>query len=88
MRDLDRIAEFASKQGQEAMEAAIDAIAHGVELLARHPLAGRRVEHGFRELVISRGKTGYIALYDFRARERLVVILAIRHQREAGYIEE
>jgi hypothetical protein len=36
--------------------------------------------------VISRGKTGYLALYHYdEARDRILV-LAIRHQREAGFI--
>ena len=38
-----------------------------------------------RELIISHGKTGYIALYEYSSGERLVRILAVRHQREAGY---
>ncbi|MDR3479759.1 MAG: type II toxin-antitoxin system RelE/ParE family toxin [Burkholderiaceae bacterium] len=39
-----------------------------------------------RELVISRGKTGYVALYSFEADQGAVLILAIRHRREAGNI--
>jgi hypothetical protein len=38
-----------------------------------------------RELVISRGRTGYVALYDWLEAVDAVVILALRHQREAGY---
>jgi plasmid stabilization system protein ParE len=38
-----------------------------------------------RELVISYGRTGYVALYRVAARGDRVEILAIRHQREAGY---
>lgn len=63
----------------------IDLISEAVELLDHHPLVGRKAEDGLRELVISRGKTGYIALYDYFADDDLVVVLAIRHQREAGY---
>jgi plasmid stabilization system protein ParE len=36
-----------------------------------------------RELVISHGRDGYVALY--RVRAGTVVVLAVRHQREAGY---
>ena len=67
------------------MEAVVDVIADAVEVLARHPLIGRLAEHAMRELVISRGKTGYIALYDYDADDDRVVILALRAQREAGY---
>ena len=38
-----------------------------------------------RELVISHGATGYLALYRFDAARALVRILRIRHQREAGF---
>ena len=63
-------------------------IAEAVELLARHPLIGRPVEHPLRELVISRGRTGYVALYSFEENQDAVLILAIRHQREVGYLGE
>jgi len=67
------------------MQAVIDRIAEAVEVLEHHPLIGRIAEDGLRELVISRGKTGYVALYDYDPDDELVVILAIRAQREAGY---
>ena len=54
-------------------------------LMKRHPLIGKIVEHGLRELVISRGRTGYVALYSFEETQETVLVLAIRHQREAGY---
>lgn len=83
--DLDRLAEFVADQGAAAATAVIDLIAEAVELLVHHPEIGRPAEHGLRELVISRGKTGYVALYDFDDVNDLVIILAIRAQREAGY---
>jgi hypothetical protein len=36
-------------------------------------------------LVISHGKTGNIALYEYSPIEKLVRVVAIRHQREVGY---
>jgi plasmid stabilization system protein ParE len=48
-------------------------------------MIGRLVEDGVRELVISRRKTGFVALYRFTPRYDLVTILRIRHQRELGY---
>lgn len=85
--DLERLADFLAADPPVAV-AAIDTIADAVEILERHPRIGRPVEHGLRELVISYGKTGYVALYDYEPRTDLVVILAIRHQREAGYPED
>ena len=56
-----------------------------VGVLGHHPLLGHPAEGGLRELVISRGKTGYLALYRYdEARDRALV-LRVRHQREAGY---
>lgn len=40
-----------------------------------------------RELVIPHGKTGYVALYAFSPEDDLVRLLALRHQREAGFVE-
>jgi plasmid stabilization system protein ParE len=43
--------------------------------------------HGdVRELVISFGQTGYIALYRFVVPRDEVRVLAIRHQREIGFV--
>lgn len=83
--DLDRVSRHVAEQGRGAVQAVIDRIGEAVELLERHPLVGRMAEDGLRELVISRGKTGYVALYDYDPDADLVVILAIRAQREAGY---
>jgi len=83
--DLERLADFVADQDPDQARLVIDRIASAVEILEHHPLIGRLVERGMRELVISRRKTGYIALYDDDADDDLVVVLAIRHQREAGY---
>lgn len=56
-------------------------------MLAAHPLIGRLAEHGYRELAISRGRSGYLALYDYVSTDDVVLVLAIRHQREAGYVD-
>ena len=55
-------------------------------MLARHPLIGRPTEEEpLRELVISRGRTGYVALYSYEQAEDVVIVQSVRHQREAGY---
>jgi plasmid stabilization system protein ParE len=57
-----------------------------VKLLAVHPEIGKPVEEmtpDFREWVIEFGQGAYVALYRYDGRE--VVILAVRHGREAGY---
>lgn len=61
-------------------------IRNAVEILADHPLIGRRIEGEIRELVISYGKTGYVALYRFLpGHGGMIRILAIRHQRELDF---
>jgi plasmid stabilization system protein ParE len=69
-----------------AASVAADAIESAVNALAVHPLVGRRVEGDLRELVISFGATGYVALYRFVVQEDTVRVLALRHQREIGYL--
>ena len=83
--DLARLADFLVKDAPRAAIAAIDVIRDGIEILERHPLVGRSCEEGFRELSISYGKSGYVALYSYERRQDVVLILAIRHQREAGH---
>jgi plasmid stabilization system protein ParE len=51
--------------------------------LSRHRLGERAGD--LRELVISFGRTGYVALYRFLPGRDLVRVLAIRHQRELDY---
>jgi plasmid stabilization system protein ParE len=63
----------------------VELISEAVNLLKRHPLIGRPVESGLRDLVISRGRSGYVALYSVEDVHDAVLILSIRHQREAGY---
>jgi plasmid stabilization system protein ParE len=65
---------------------AADLIATAVEALAHHPLLGCPAESGYRELVISCGRTGYLALYRYEEARDRILVLAIRHQRETGYV--
>ena len=60
-------------------------IKDAVLVLDEHPFIGREVEAGMRELVISKDKTGCVALYDYDESRATVTVLAIRHQRELDY---
>lgn len=82
---LGTVFEFLLEQDTTAAVASAVAIREAVGILAHHPLIGRRVEGELRELVISFGKTGYLALYRFLPRLDEIRILAIRHQRELDY---
>ena len=85
LSDLEKLTDFLIETDPSAAEETLGLIEEAVELLNRHPLIGRPVEHELRELVISRGRTGYVALYCFEEARDAVLILALRHQREAGY---
>jgi plasmid stabilization system protein ParE len=84
--DLEKLVDFLLEVDPLAAAGTVELIEEAVAILKRHPLIGRPIELDLRELVISRGKTGYVALYSFEADQDAVLILAIRHQREAGYI--
>lgn len=83
--NLARAFEVLAKRNPDAAVRAVTAIREAVEVLARHPLIGRRVEQELRELVISFGRSGYVALYRYRPARDEVRVLALRHQRELDY---
>jgi plasmid stabilization system protein ParE len=85
--DLERLAEFLLEAAPESASSALEAIIEAFGILEHHPLIGRRVQGERRELVISRGSAGYVALYRFDPAGETVRILRIRHQREAGYVD-
>ena len=85
--DLERLFQFLAEHDPHIAGNAAAAIRSAVEMLALHPLAGRRVEGELRELVISYGKTGYVALYRFLPVADQVRMLSFRHQRELDYPE-
>lgn len=87
LADLERFVDFELARGVDAGPT-LALITQAVEVLRRHPYIGRPVSHGLRELVISRGVSGYVALYEFLEARDEVTVHALRHQREAGYAEE
>jgi addiction module RelE/StbE family toxin len=84
LSDIERLTDFLAANDPAAAAETVGLIEEAVAVLRRHPLIGRPVEHELRELVISRGRTGYVALYSFEEKQEAVLIHAIRHQREAG----
>lgn len=86
-KDLKRLTEFFLDTAPDAASETVDVLIDGLSILKHHPLVGRTVEHGYRELVISRGRTGYVALYRYDVDGDVAVVLALRHQRESGFVE-
>lgn len=85
--DLRRLAEFLFKDDPATAGATASLIGQALEILEAHPLIGRTTDGGLRELVISRGRSGYIALYEYHAAADRIIVHGIRHQREAGFEE-
>jgi plasmid stabilization system protein ParE len=85
LADLERLTGFLIEIDPLAAAETLGLIEEAVALLMRHPLIGRPVEFALRELVISRGRTGYVALYSIEEDQDAILILAVRHQREAGF---
>jgi plasmid stabilization system protein ParE len=83
--DLARLIDFLLNADPPAAMATADVIEEAINILRRHLLIGRPVESGLRELLISRGRTGCVALYRHEPVTDAVLVLAIRHQRELGY---
>ena len=84
--DIDRLSDFLLDSDPSTAGKTGAILVSGLQILKDHPLIGRQVERGFRELLISRGRTGYVALYEFDVIKDVAIVLSIRHQREAGYI--
>lgn len=84
--DISRLYDFLAPKSQNAAQRAIHTIRQGIQALGKHPEIGRPIEElppEFREWVIEFGQGAYIALYHYDGKQ--VVILAVRHSREAGY---
>lgn len=88
--DLDQLHDFILERDPldfELADRAVDAIQAATHALERFPFAYRRTEGAtplHRELVVSFGGTGYVALFEIEDAQT-VTILAVRHQREDDY---
>jgi plasmid stabilization system protein ParE len=86
IRDLQRLRDFLQPKNADAARRAGEAIRQGVKALGRYPRMGRVADdlpEQFREWLIDFGDSGYVARY--HVDDDAVTILAIRHQREAGF---
>jgi toxin ParE1/3/4 len=85
--DFERILEHLTTYQVEHPERRIGEIIGALDVLEGNPLIGRPAASGKRELIIGRRSHGYLALYRYVAEIDTVFVLAVRSQREAGYIE-
>jgi plasmid stabilization system protein ParE len=85
LEQIERAFQFLRDQNPATALQAMTAVQSAVDNLRAHPFVGRRLEGELRELIISYGETGYVALYRFVASRDEVRVLAIRHQRELSF---
>jgi plasmid stabilization system protein ParE len=84
--DVVRLVEFLIESDIDVALATFGVIDEGISVLKNHPEIGRPTESdSLRELVISRGRTGCVALYEFDELRELVVVLRLKHRREDGF---
>lgn len=89
--DLQRLFDFLLQHDLTTARRALAAIRKSMELLESFPFTCRKAQAGnlpdnpfLRELVISFGSSGYVALFEIE-NDTLVTVLAVRHQRESDY---
>jgi plasmid stabilization system protein ParE len=88
--DLVRLYEFVLARDEadwQLAERALEAIRNAIRSLELTPFSFRKAIPGnpfLRELVISFGASGYVALFEID-NEETITILALRHQREEDY---
>lgn len=91
--DLERLFDFILQRELDSAsgdldipERALKRIKDGIEYMRSSPFACRKVGVSpfIRELVITIGSTGYVALYEI-VDDSILIIGAIRHQREDDF---
>lgn len=83
--DLECLEEFLWRSGDRQAYDMLAFILDALQVLTHQPAIGRPVADALRELIMKRGRTGYLARYDYDEVTDMVRVLRLRHQREAGY---
>ncbi len=84
--DVVRLYNFLLPKSPDAAYRAQEVIRSEVDVLKTRPEIGRPIENlppEFRELIILFGQAAYVARYRYDG--QTVVVMAVRHSREAGY---
>jgi plasmid stabilization system protein ParE len=87
--DILRLHEFLADYDVEAADRALETIQAAFMAMSRYPYICRRVQNKkfsaeWRELIISFGNSGYLALFEITS-EHEVTVMAVKHQRESDY---
>lgn len=86
LADVQRLYQFLALKSSYAARRAVGAIRSQVRILEAQPEVGRILsdtDPEYRTWPIDFGDSGYVVLYRFAGHR--VYILAVRHQREAGF---
>ena len=83
--DFGRIFDFLFERAPQYAALRIEAVISAIDILDSSPLIGRPVSAGQRELIISTGASGYLALYRYDPLADTIYVLAVRSQREHDY---
>lgn len=87
-RDLQRLQNFLKTKNRLAARKAGEVIIRAIQQLKMQPDMGRPVPIlplEYQELVIGFGDSGYVMLYRHDWETDRIVIMMVRHQKEAGY---
>jgi plasmid stabilization system protein ParE len=87
LRDVQRLHRYLAERNTDAARRTVKAIRNGVKMLQHQPAVGRPVddiEPGYRGLD-DRFRRRRLCTALYRIDGDLVTVLAVRHQREAGY---
>ena len=88
--DLLRLYDYLLEQDLHSTrlaEMALESITRSLDMLRKFPYNCRKATPDnpyLRELIIPFGSAGYVALFEIEP-DRIVTILAVRHQRESDY---
>lgn len=85
LADRERLLDFLALENPAAAGRAAAVTVDAVTILGRHPFIGRPVRDELRELVISLGRSGDVALYRPALIRNRIGVLALRHLRETGF---
>ena len=85
--DIERLYGFLAERDFAAAERALEVIEHAWSFLERFPFSSRKADDAnpfLRELIISFGDAGYVALFEIED-SHTVTVLTVRHQLEDDY---
>lgn len=82
VEEFERLVDFLHDEDPSAAGETARLAFEALRVLEKYPLIGRALRRDRRELVIYRGRTGYLVQYHYDGQVDEVLVLAMRHQRE------